>query len=434
MPVPLGVPFQGSKEVAKIWEDDGLEIAALYNVDTILYQYRWAHTNEQILLGYAAISPYQTSQYWAELVKMIGNMYGQDIFSLMSSDTFPLWTQSDHIRFYQEGYRSVVCAYESGYSLDTVSGTAGDVPNYTSFNYLLGRTLTGVIGASIAFSMSRAYGEKTRHYLGGNIFPQTNRTYPIAITTPTQLNVTCRWWGGGATFRLLNPSSTEVDSFASTNASAWGFSPVLNTILTQPGLYQLEIHNIEEVYIGYEVVIEYDTDVDANGVLDRNEYWLDSTLFHTDTDLDLLNDAMEIIIGTEIDNPDSDSDTMPDGWEYKYGFDPTDPDDAADDPDVDGVPNSVEFLHNLDPLNSDTDLDQIPDLFELENGLDPLVDDADLDPDGDGRSNLMEYMNGTDPQVAEQDTNLLAIAVFPISVVILIGVAIILYRKYSVLM
>jgi hypothetical protein len=434
VPPPFGMPFQGSNELAQIWEDDGIEILALFNVDSILYPYRWAESDERILLAYADEAPYQTSQYWAELAKMVGNLYGFDVIRPIASSTFPLWSQSDHIKFYQNGYESVVCAYESGYFVDTVSGTSSDVYTESGFNYPLGRVAAGIIGVSLAFSMSRAYGEKTRHFLDGTIYPQTNRTFPIAITAPTQLNVTSRWWGGGAAFTLFNPSSTEVDSLTSTNASAWEFSSVLSTTIAQPGLYQLEIRNIEDVYIGYEVVIEYDTDVDANGVLDRNEYWLDSALFHTDTDLDLLNDAMEIIIGTEVDDHDSDSDTMSDGWEHEYGFDPTDPDDASDDSDMDGVINSDEFLHGLNPLSSDTDLDLIPDLFELENGLDPLVNDADLDLDEDGRSNLVEFMEGTNPQIAEENPLLLTLVAIPTGAVLLIGAAAYLYRKYSNLM
>jgi len=45
----------------------------------------------------------------------------------------------------------------------------------------------------------------------------------------------------------------------------------------------------------------------------------------------------------------------------------------------------------------DTDLDGMPDVWELANGLNPLVDDANLDQDGDGFSNLQEYLAGTDP-------------------------------------
>ena len=45
----------------------------------------------------------------------------------------------------------------------------------------------------------------------------------------------------------------------------------------------------------------------------------------------------------------------------------------------------------------DSDFDGMPDDWEFANGTDPTQNDAHLDPDGDGRSNLEEYVAGTNP-------------------------------------
>ena len=60
--------------------------------------------------------------------------------------------------------------------------------------------------------------------------------------------------------------------------------------------------------------------------------------------------------------------------------------DPGSDSDLDGVPNSSD---------SDDDDDGIPDRYELAFGLDPFTDDAQADMDGDGHSNLEEYLAGT---------------------------------------
>ena len=52
------------------------------------------------------------------------------------------------------------------------------------------------------------------------------------------------------------------------------------------------------------------------------------------------------------------------------------------------------------PGGTDTDLDGIPDGWELYYGLNRNVADPNLDTDGDGMSNLMEYIAHTNPTAA----------------------------------
>ena len=51
----------------------------------------------------------------------------------------------------------------------------------------------------------------------------------------------------------------------------------------------------------------------------------------------------------------------------------------------------------------DGDRDGMPDFWEIQYGLNPLADDADEDPDGDGISNLDEYLGGTIPVNGSSD-------------------------------
>jgi hypothetical protein len=58
--------------------------------------------------------------------------------------------------------------------------------------------------------------------------------------------------------------------------------------------------------------------------------------------------------------------------------------DVSEDSDRDGIP---------DITDNDDDNDQIPDMYERDNGLDPLfAGDAQLDPDGNGTTNLDDYL------------------------------------------
>ncbi|MCP4980954.1 MAG: PQQ-binding-like beta-propeller repeat protein, partial [Gammaproteobacteria bacterium] len=125
---------------------------------------------------------------------------------------------------------------------------------------------------------------------------------------------------------------------------------------------------------------------------------------------------------TVISMLDSDGDDMPDCYEVANGFDPENAADGALDADLDGVPNSAEYLLQLhlfdtdtendglsdgdeiniygtSPTLIDTDHDGFTDGFEVANDYNPLdPGEGSLDFDDDGFSNLQEVF-------AETDTN-----------------------------
>jgi len=99
---------------------------------------------------------------------------------------------------------------------------------------------------------------------------------------------------------------------------------------------------------------------------------------------------------------DEDADGLPDSWELAHGLDPSNPADATDvnlDPDNDLLTAHEEFLTGTNPNDSDSDGDGLPDGYELVYGLNPIFSgDALLDSDGDGYSNLVEFNEGSDPE------------------------------------
>ena len=396
-------PRGGSPQVANWFMLNEIDILMLYNVDTILVPDTSLPTDQRIQMGYSVGAAYHESHYWADLAKTISNNIGSNLIGPVPSNAFYLWTNSDHYSFDERGIQSVTCFFESGLALDGAYQNRADRWNNYRYQYYLAREVAGVVGASMAFTMGREYGEiikLNREFTvgaGGAIV-----TY-VPITAPTTINVSCRWYGGISSFYLVDPDFNVIATRDFNRTSPWEASQVFEVPVVEPGLHFLVAQNQHYGAVGYDLDYSYDSDIDGNGVMDSQEYWLDESLWSSDQDGDSVSDADEIVRGMDIDNPDSDSDSMPDPYELEQGFDPLDPGDANDDADGDGLTNSQEYLGGLDPFSPDTDSDGMDDLWELENGLDPLVDDADEDPDGDSRTNLEEYVLGTNPLVAESE-------------------------------
>jgi len=60
-----------------------------------------------------------------------------------------------------------------------------------------------------------------------------------------------------------------------------------------------------------------------------------------------------------------------------------------------------EKYYGTSSADPDTDEDGMPDGWEVTHALNPLVDDSGGDPDGDGNTNLQEYLAGTNPRIDE---------------------------------
>ncbi len=207
--------------------------------------------------------------------------------------------------------------------------------------------------------------------------------------------------------------------------------------------------------VGWVTTDPNDPDTDGDGLSDYDEVngmsipglpgkkYSDPT--EKDSDDDKLTDYDEAAISytDPLDN-DTDGDGLLDGEEYnELGTDPldndTDSDGLSDYEEVTGVNISRIGIVKTDPLDSDTDDDMLSDSEEakiyLSNPLDPDTDDDSLidydevvgwevnvtyfngsivaymtnssltkyDTDGDGLSDYMEYLYGSDPRKTDTD-------------------------------
>ena len=82
----------------------------------------------------------------------------------------------------------------------------------------------------------------------------------------------------------------------------------------------------------------------------------------TDLDFDGLTNREEFVLGTDPQSEDTDDDGLADGWEVIFNYDPlTDNGEANLDDDVDGLNNLQEFTFGTDPQVADTDNDGVID-------------------------------------------------------------------------
>ncbi|MBN2229282.1 MAG: M28 family peptidase [Candidatus Thorarchaeota archaeon] len=418
------IGLRGSNEVAEILDDRDVELLVHYNIDMLLVP---SPHDATVLMAYP-FAAYHNGKYWADLPCAMSKNFGQDMIEPVSESDFPGWTASDHYSFIIQGFERSLFAHESGFNIDGAYHTANDVWDNPNYDYNVAIEGVKSIGASIAFTMARAYNQNTIGERKSVIIPGAQRNYYLVNTNPTTVNVSCRWYGGSATFAIYDPDNILLKEVEYNHGSPWEPTVVLQQYLMSNGIYRIQIYNQGGTSTGFEMSCEYESDIDGNMVSDSEEFWIGQEYFSIDSDSDTISDAEEMILGTSWTNSDSDQDMIPDNWELQYHLNPLDPTDALNDEDGDTLTNLQEYLANSNPFSLDSDQDTIPDLWEVQNGLDPGTDDSQEDPDNDQVSNLREYLEGTNPLVAELRLERYVIPIMS-GIGFLLGAAVILWKK-----
>jgi subtilisin family serine protease len=154
----------------------------------------------------------------------------------------------------------------------------------------------------------------------------------------------------GGTLGALSLVSANDDNPPSTTSS-------LNFIAQAGTSYQIAVDGFAGASGTVKLSWNY-LDSDNDGVIDALDNCLSvANLDQADFDSDSLGNACD---------PDDDNDAMPDDWEIANGLNPLDPSDAIADPDGDGSTNLEEYLrgtnpHITDPMTStDSDIPLMP--------------------------------------------------------------------------
>lgn len=149
-------------------------------------------------------------------------------------------------------------------------------------------------------------------------------------------------------------------------------------------------------------------DIDGDGLADTwetNYFGNLSQAGTNDFDLDTYNNLAEFTAGSNPTNIlstplDTDADGLPDSWEQTHFSSLTQT--AGGDFDGDTYTNLQEYSAGTNPANAaftpaNTDGDGLPDAWEQQHFNNSLAQTAAGDFDGDGYSNLAEYLAGTNP-------------------------------------
>jgi hypothetical protein len=131
-------------------------------------------------------------------------------------------------------------------------------------------------------------------------------------------------------------------------------------------------------------------DGDGDGLTNKDEAEKGTDPAKADSDADGAQDGADPFPLDDSYKLDADKDKLPDEWEATFGLPATGAPDTDADLDGDGLSNIDEFLQGTNPLSNDSDRDGVTDADELTAGTDP------------GESACLSYGQGA-PRFADMD-------------------------------
>lgn len=267
------------------------------------------------------------------------------------------------------------------------SGSGGFVINGASPDDLAGRSVSGA-GDVNGDGLSDVIVGAPESDPNGSRSGASYVVFGRSTTVPVELSQLDSAVAGG--FVIDGANASDYTGWAVSGAGDVDGDGLADVIV---GAYQAD-PNGSSSGASYVIYGRSSADTDGDGVHDFNDFFPNDPNEQSDLDNDGIGD-------------NSDTDRDGDGVLNINDPFPEDASESSDtdndglgnnsdtDDDNDGVPDSQD-ASPLDAL-SDSDSDGMPDGWESAHGLDPLMDDAGLDKDGDGVTNLDEFLAGTNP-------------------------------------
>ena len=383
----------GSIEVATQMNNEGVDVIAFYNFDEVMYRNPDGDESRRIVVEHRPESSvgYHKSLYLADLLVSFMKRSGLDIVQPVQKTS----TDSDHTSFWMWGFPAVHVT--SGHPVP-VDMPPSDTASNVRFNRTQCMVLARAASSLAVYLASRGNGRTTQLRLASTLGPGETSLLRAVITHTHRPVVSCANSTTDMILRVYNETHTLLESEIPGNTS-FTYETDMDASL---GPLTLAVKNTANSTVKIDLLLEIESDVDGDNILDRDEYSWPAPDPPLDWDGDGLGDDLEHDIGTDIFNPDTDLDSLNDGIEVANGLNPLH-NDVLEDADSDGLINLREVQIGTNPLSNDTDSDLMPDLWEVTFFTNPLVDDSMDDPDNDTLTNLEEYVHSANPQSGDGD-------------------------------
>ncbi|MHA1929302.1 MAG: M28 family peptidase [Candidatus Thorarchaeota archaeon] len=381
----------GSNQVAQIFVDDNADIIAAFNFDDLLW----------VDLRYPDATRYNVeyrggmnsqSKYVADVL----TSFMQPVDDNLMTPIYRRSTESDHQSFWDRNFTAVnVMTAHHGPTVFYVPPSEDllENPNYEIETVPL---VARAAAAAALYLGLQGNGEPTVFRLDRDIGAETTSSIYTAISDAQIIDVYGTVQGD---HELVVEIGNEATPYITHQISGNFSFPVE---VTQHGPLVATVYNAYNETVRVEMYLEYETDVDGDGIYDSEQYsWPDPDPI-LDWDHDSLKDVDEVIAGTDIFDFDTDDDSISDGVEVRAGINPL-RNDIDEDYDADEITNIMEIYYGTDPLNNDSDADTMTDTWEIRFHTNPLIDDTATDYDGDGLTTLEEYYFGSDPLSKDGD-------------------------------